>query len=111
MGFLSFMKSIGNGIKSAFNKVKDTVAGIADKAVGAATHVYNDASHKLDKVLDLPKTALGDATKLGGQAIGGVTKLGTGLESTLSMPLILIGGAIALFALNSQTKINANINR
>ena len=102
MGILDVLKSIGNGIgnfaKNAVNTVK-----------GAISSVFNTGKETVNKILDIPKAAITTAGDLGGkitQTIGGAVHDVSGglssIASSLSMPLMLVGGGLVIYMLMNK---------
>ena len=111
MTISSFFKSIGSGIKNAFNSVKSGVSSIAksvgsgiksaaDTAKKAVSTVYQNTNKFYNKIVD-------DTIGQKGIINNAVNRT-TGILST---PLILVAGGIAAFLLFSGRNSSVNVTR
>jgi phage-related protein len=107
---MGFFDQIWNGIKSVattgYDDVKGFVSGIGNFAGGVVTRAQNTVQTAVSGVVSIGTKAVDTVGTLGGQAITTAGQVSntfgstlSSLGSSLSMPLLLAGGAVLIFML------------
>lgn len=102
-----FFTNLFNGVKSIFSPVTNVVNSIG-QLIGKIPNVINNFVSTVGGVANHGITTVGNTFNKG---IGTVQSLGSGLELTIAIPLILLGVGVFFLLRNSNPNTISEVSR